>query len=156
MRRYRIVSLFLCPLPIHPDVWGFFVFVFTLLSSVVSIIKVFIISCSGFEPVRFFVDCLPCRNDPSSLGIKEMMLQHKQKENNLMFQSVRNDEFVGKARLIKCDGEDEKNNCDYWYLPLYSAQMDSSFTIEKLFMFLLVFFVLFLYLLILNIVRVCL
>lgn len=59
MGRYRIVSLFLCPLPIHPDVWGFFVFVFTLLSSFVSIIKVFIISCSGFEPVRFFVDCLP-------------------------------------------------------------------------------------------------
>lgn len=38
-----------------------------------------------------------------------------------MFWSVRNDEFVGKARWIKCDGEDEKNNCDYWYLPLYSA-----------------------------------
>lgn len=73
-----------------------------------------------------------------------------------MFWSVRNDEFVGKARWIKCDGEDEKNNCDYWYLPLYSAQMDSSFTIKKLFMFLLGFFVLFLYLLILNIVRVCL
>lgn len=59
MGRYRIVSLFLCPLPIHPDVWGFFVFVFTLSSSFVSIIKAFIISCSGFEPVRFFVDCLP-------------------------------------------------------------------------------------------------
>lgn len=57
-----------------------------------------------------------------------------------MFWSVRNDEFVGKARWIKCDGENEKNNCDYWYLPLYSAQMDSSFTIEKLFMFLLGFF----------------
>lgn len=25
-----------------------------------------------------------------------------------MFWSVRNDEFVGKARWIKCDGEDKK------------------------------------------------
>lgn len=38
-----------------------------------------------------------------------------------MFWSVRNDEFVGKARWIKCDGEDEKKNCDYWCLPLYSV-----------------------------------
>lgn len=42
-------------------VWFFFVFVFALLSSYVSILEVFyfIFSCSGFEPVGFFVDCLP-------------------------------------------------------------------------------------------------
>lgn len=53
-----LIYLF-CPLPIHPDVWVL-VFVFALLSSFVLILEVFyfIFSCSGFEPVGFFIDCL--------------------------------------------------------------------------------------------------
>lgn len=51
--------------------FGVSVFVFALLSSFVLILEVFyfIFSCSGFEPV----------------GIKDMMLQHKQKESDPMF-----------------------------------------------------------------------
>lgn len=59
--------------------FGVSVFVFALLSSFVLILEVFyfIFSCPGFEPVGFFIDC--------SLGIKDMMLQHKQKESDPMF-----------------------------------------------------------------------
>lgn len=43
------------------QMFGVSVFVFALLSSFVLILEVFyfIFSCSGFEPVGFFIDCLP-------------------------------------------------------------------------------------------------
>lgn len=64
------IFFFLAPSPFF-QMFRFFVFVFALLSSFVLILKVFyfIFSCSGFEPVGFFVDCLPGMNQVS-LGLK--------------------------------------------------------------------------------------
>lgn len=133
MGRYRIVSLFLCPLPIHPDVWGFFVFVFTLLSSFVSIIKVFIISCSGFEPVRFFVDCLP-EMTQVPLGSKRWCYNTNRRRTTQCFGVYEMMSLLGRRDGSSVTGRIRKK---LWLLVsavVFSdaAEMDSSFTIKEI------------------------
>lgn len=159
MGRYRIVKLFFCPSPFIQMFGVFFVFVFTLLSSFVSIIKVFyfIISCSGFAPVRFFVDCLP-EMTKVPLGSKTWCYNTNRRRTTQCFGVYEMMSLLGRQDGSSVTGRIKK----MWLLVsaiVFSdfAQIGSSFTIKEIIScFCCFLFVLFLYLLILNIVRVCL